>query len=285
MIELACVNGVFSSIADARVSVEDRGFQFGDSIYEVVAAYGGKPFLLDRHLVRFRQSAAAIRLAFDFDGGLLERMVAEGLRRIGPRDAMVYLQLTRGVAPRTHLFPVNVSPTVVMTVRDLPRLTAEQQARGARIMTAVDTRWTRCHIKAVTLLPNLLARNEAVAKGFDDALFVTSEGAVRECTAANVFLVREGALFMPPRDESVLHGVTQGFVLVCAESIGLPVREGPFDLETLRSADEVFLSSTTTEVWGITFVDGEPIGTGRVGLITRRLHETFQARARRLLQV
>jgi D-alanine transaminase len=280
MIDLAWVNGKFSTIGEAHVSIEDRGFQFGDGVYEVIAAYAGQPFLLDRHLARFRKSAAAIRLPYDFDQNPLEPIVSEGLRRIGPRDVMVYVQLTRGAAPRSHVFPNNISPTLVMTFRDLPRLTVEQRQRGARIMTTTETRWAHCFIKAITLLPNVLARNEAVSLGFDDAVFVTPEGLVRESTSANIFLVREGTLFMPPRDESILHGVTQGLILEIAESIRQPVRETTCNVEHLLAADEVFLSSTSVEVWGATVMDGRPVGTGNVGPVTRRLHDAFRERVR-----
>lgn len=280
MIDLAWVNGKFSPIGEAQVSIEDRGFQFGDGVYEVIAAYAGRPFLLDRHLARFRKSAAAIRLSYDFDHRPLEPIIGEGLRRIGPRDVMVYVQLTRGAAPRSHVFPECVSPTLVLTFRDLPRLTVEQRHRGARIMTTPETRWAHCHIKAITLLPNILARNEAVSLGYDDAVFVTPEGLVRECTSANIFLVREGALFMPPRDESVLHGVTQGLILEIAESIGQPVCETTCNVELLRAADEVFVSSTSAEIWGVTAIDGRPVGTGNVGPVTRRLYDVFQDRVR-----
>ncbi len=277
---VAYVNGVFSPVEEARVSIEDRGFQFGDGVYEVIAVYDRRPFLMDRHMVRLRQSCRAIGLEYDFDGRPLDPIVREGLKRSGLRDVMVYIQLTRGVAPRSHVIPPGMTPTIVMTFRALPRLTPEQRQQGARIMTTPETRWSKCYIKAVTLLPNILARNEAVAKGFDDALFVTTGGEVRECTSSNVFLVRDGRLLLPPRDESVLHGVTQGFLLECAESIGLRIDETVCTIETLKAAEEAFLSSTTAEVWGITSIDGKPVADGRVGPITRRLHETFQSRVR-----
>jgi len=278
--ELAYLNGVFSSIAEAKVSIEDRGFQFGDGVYEVIAAYEGKPLLLDRHLVRLRRSAEAIRLEFDFEAQRIEPIVLEGIRRCGFRDVMVYVQLTRGVAPRSHVFPKQAAPTVVMTFKSLPEVPVDLRLRGARAMTTLDIRWAHCSIKAITLLPNVLAKNEAIRRGYDEAIFVSLAGEVRECTLANVFAVRESTLLIPPRNDNVLHGVTQGFLMECAESIGLPIREKSIHVDVLKRADEAFMSGTTIEVLGITSIDGEPVGEGKVGDVTLRLLETYRLLSR-----
>jgi len=144
-------------------------------------------------------------------------------------------------------------------------------------MTVRDDRWSLCYIKAITLLPNVLAKSEAVRKGFDDAVFVTPQGEARECTSANLFMVRDGGVLTPPRTESVLHGITQKFIFHCADKIGVPVRETTIPIETLAAADEVFMSSTAVEVLGITSIDGHPVGDGTVGPVTRRLHDAFMA--------
>lgn len=280
MPELAYVNGKFSPIGEAVVSVEDRGFQFGDGVYEVVAAYRGRPFLLDRHLARMRRSCEAIRIAYDFSTGEIESIVHEGLRRSEIADAAVYLQITRGVAPRSHVIPQSITPTVVMTIRPLPQIPNEVRRRGLRAMTMLDNRWPNCYIKAVTLLPNVLAKNDALAKGFDEAIYVTSDGEVRECTSANVFVVDRGKLLFPPLNESILHGVTLGFILECARGLGIDVTEGRVTLDALRRADEVFLSSTMSEVLGITFVDHRPIADGHVGPMTIAIFDEFRRRSR-----
>lgn len=280
MPELAYVNGVFGPIAEAAVSIEDRGFQFGDGVYEVIVAYGGRLFLLEPHMHRLRRSAAAIMLDYDFDAEPLEPIITEGLRRCEFSDALVYVQLTRGVAPRSHDFPEKTAPTVVMTFKQFPSVPEELRQRGARMMTTLDTRWANCYVKAITLLPNVLAKNEALRRGYDDAIFVSETGEVRECTAYNLFIAKDGELAIPLRTESVLHGVTQSFLLECAAAIGLKVNERAFDVATLRAADEVFMSGTTVDCLGITFVDDQPIGNGRVGPITRRLYEEFCKRSR-----
>ncbi len=273
--ELAYVNGVFGPIGGANVSIEDRGFQFGDGIYEVIAAYDGNLFLVEKHMQRLRRSAAGILLDYDFEGRPLEPIIAEGLRRSELREALIYVQITRGAAPRSHAIPAGLTPTVVMTFKSLPRLPEGLRERGARVITTLDNRWANCYIKAITLLPNVLAKNGAIQRGYDDAIFMTAEGEVRECTSANIFIVSAGTLLIPPRNESILHGVTQGFLIELASAIGLSVHEQVVRLESLRGADEVFMSGTAAEVLGITSIDDTSVGDGRVGSITRRLYKEF----------
>lgn len=279
MSELAYVNGVFGPIREATVSIEDRGLQFGDGVYEVIVAYGGRPFLLEPHMQRLCRSAAGIGLEYDFDAHPLEPIILDGLRRSEFADAMIYVQLTRGVAPRAHVVCGTLTPTVVMTFKSLPRLPEALRRRGARLMTTIDTRWANCYIKAVTLLPNVLAKSEALRRGYDDAVFITKAGEVRECTSSNIFIARDGRLKFPPRTDAVLHGVTQGFLVECAARIGVRVEETAFDVEELRAAGEAFMSGTTVEALGITSIDDQPIGDGKVGPITKRLYEEFQRRA------
>lgn len=279
MPDIACVNGLFSLLADARVSVEDRGFQFGDGVYEVIAVYGGRPFLLDRHMRRLKTSASAIGIPYDFDVYPLDKVIAEGLRRSEYVDALVYIQITRGAAPRSHIIPPGLQPTTVLTFRPLPEVSADLRARGAALMTAPDDRWGRCYIKAITLLPNILARNEAIGRGFDDALFVGAAGEVRECTSANIFMVRGDAILTPPRDESVLHGVTQDFLQECALAIGMHMVEERFNVPALVTAEETFMSSTSSEVLAVTRIDQHAIGTGP-GPRTSRLFDEFRTRSR-----
>jgi len=280
MPELACVNGVFSPIADARVSIEDRGFQFGDGVYEVIAAHNGVPFLLDRHMGRLRTSLDAINIPFDFSAAPLEPIILDGLRRCEFASALIYVQITRGAAPRSHIIPKGIRPTVVMTFKPLPEVPEDLRRRGAHLMTAPDTRWANCYVKAITLLPNVLARNDALSRGFDDAVFVSDSGEVRECTSANIFMVSGDTILTPPLTESILHGVTQGFLRECAAGLSLKMIEQSFNVESLRRADEAFMSSTATEVLAVTRLDGHPIGDGSVGQCTQRLHAEFRRRSR-----
>lgn len=275
MPEIAYVNGNFGPLADAHVSIEDRGFQFGDGVYEVLFSYDGRLFRPDEHFSRLRHSATAIDLDVDWDAVPVSAIVEEGLSRSGLADAVVYIQITRGVAPRSHTYAAGMTPTVVMTVKARPRVSEELLSRGARVMTTTDERWARCFVKAITLLPNVLAKTSAVRRGFDDAVFVTPSGEARECTSANLYVVKDGTIRFPPRNQSVLHGITQLVVIECAGKIGAPTKEAVIPVEDLRRADEVFMSSTAVEILGITSIDGTPVGSGRVGPVTRKLHEAF----------
>ncbi len=275
MPELAYLNGEFLPIEDATISIEDRGFQFGDGLYEVVVTYDGQPFQLDAHLKRLQTGLAFIELSYDFDACPLEPIIEEGLKRSGFSSAMVYMQITRGVAPRAHYLAETITPTVVMTFKPKPVLSSELRRRGARAMTTPDMRWSNCYVKAITLLPNIMAKNAAVQQGYDDAIFVTDRGEVREFTAANLFVVSGDRILYPPRDESILHGVTQGFLMECARDAGLEMASQRITLDELHEADELILSSTTAEVLGVTSVDGQPIADGQVGPITTRLYDAF----------
>ena len=238
-------------------------------------AYDGRPFLAERHLARLQRSADAIDMELDIGALGLADIMAEGLRRTGLQDAMIYIQLSRGVAPRSHAIPQGLTPNLVLTFKPAPVMPADQRDAGVRVMTTREVRWARCFIKAVTLLPNVLARSDARRQGYYDAIFVTEAGEVRESTAANVFVVKAGALYLPPRDESVLHGITQHVILQCAQAQDVPIQEQPFTLDFLHSADEVFLSSTTIEVLGVVAVDDRAVGAGVVGPITRKLHVEY----------
>ena len=169
---------------------------------------------------------------------------------------------------------------MVLTFKPLVTPSDETFAQGISVMTTREIRWAHCFIKAVTLLPNVLAKTEAHRRGYDDAIFVTDAGEVREGTSSNVFVVQDGAVHLPPRTEAVLHGITQSVILGCAETVGVPVVERAFDVGFLRVADEVFLSSTTIEVLGVTAIDDQPVGTGTVGPITRKLHGELRRRMR-----
>ncbi|MCP4247762.1 MAG: D-amino acid aminotransferase [bacterium] len=276
MPELACVNGSFCDLAEARVSVEDRGFQFADGVYEVVVAYGSRIIGLDAHLARLQRSLEGIGLAFDVRTQRIEELIAEGIARAGFPETMAYLQITRGAAPRSHAWPADLTPTVVATFKAKPKVDPERRRRGLSVMTMPDTRWSRCYIKSIALLANVLAKDEARRGGYDDTVFVGPGGKVREATAANIFLVADGTLITPPKSDAILHGVTRGFVLECAARIALPHREAEILEADLLTAQELFLSSTTVDFIGVTRLNDRAVGDGRVGPITGALFEQFQ---------
>lgn len=273
--ELAYINGRFCAPGAATVSIDDRGFQFADSVYEVVVAYGSEPFRLGEHLARLRRSLSLIDLDIDREAIDFEAIVREGIRRAGLPETMVYLQVTRGVQPRSHVWSGDLTPTVVATFRPKPVVDPAVRAAGIGVMTVDDTRRTACEIKATALLPNVIALNRARRAGYDDVVFVGPTGGVRESSSANVFAVRGGTIVTPVRDASILHGITRGVLFECAERIGVAAEECALSVDGLAAADEVFVSSTTIDILPVTRVNDKPIGAGRPGPITEKLYATF----------
>lgn len=273
---LAWVNGQYCPLSEARVHVEDRGFQFADGVYEVIVAYHRRAFRLGDHLERLAASASGIGLPLDPRNGTIEAVITEGLKRVPWDNVVVYVQITRGVMGRSHLIPPDPKCTVVLTFKPKQEVEAEVRARGLHVITCEDIRWAWPYLKTIALLPNVLARERARQQGADDAIFLGPEGEVREATAANVFVVREGRVLTPPRSEKILHGITRAVVLEIAEAEGMEAREAALRREDLLEAEEVFITSTTSEVIGVTQVDGKAVGSGAVGPVTQRLYEAFR---------
>jgi D-alanine transaminase len=273
---IAYVNGQFSSIETAVVSVEDRGFQLGDGVYEVLRTYHGRLYAMEGHLRRLFRSLEAIELQHRFTPAEIERLIRDSVRRGGFAESLVYLQITRGAARRAKEFPRGVSPTLVVTVRELDAPSAGRGSGSVRIMTAKDIRWQRCDIKSVGLLPNVLTFNRAKAAGFDEAVFVEDDEAVAECCSANLFIVKGGQAATPPKSGRILGGITREEVIALARKHGLPLAERRVPLAELRAADEVFLTGTTVEILPVIEVDGRPVGAGQPGPVTQKLRELFR---------
>lgn len=274
MPDVAFVNGAFVSPADAKVSIDDRGFQFGDGIYEVIRTYGGRPFELDAHLARLDRSAAALDLTQPYSRAEWTNRILEGIRRAAYPEAKIYIQLTRGVAPRDHAYEADLAPTVVMTVRELHPLSRSVQAAGVEAMTIEDIRWGRCDIKSVNLLGNVLARQQAKRAQVFEAILV-KEGSITEGAVSNVMVVRGGTVMTAPEGPRILSGVTRAVVLGLARKEGLPVQECCITQADLYGADEALLTGTTVEVLAVVRVDGKVIKDGRPGPITQRLAAGF----------
>ncbi len=275
MREVAYVNGVFCDLQDAKVSVEDRGFQFADGVYEVIVAPGRRPFRLPQHVQRLRRSTEAIGLSVDYAALNLPAVIHEGLERSGFTDAMIYVQITRGVLPRDHLYPDDAAPTVVATFKAKPVYDRELRHRGVALETVRDIRWESCWIKSIALLPNVMLKNAARRRGRFDAIILGPDDTVRETTCANVFIISGGVLRTPPADEHILHGVTRDYILECARDLKMPCAETAFKAADLRAADEVFISSTTVDIMPVAGIDDQPVGAGRAGELTLRLLERF----------
>ena len=276
MPDIGFLNGRFMPLEKAVVPVEDRGYQFGDGVYEVIRTYHGVPFQLEAHVARLERSARAIGLPMPFRTSEWLGYVAEGIRLAGYADSKVYIQLTRGVAARDHLFPVGTPPTAVMTVRQMRSLDPVLCANGVSAITVEDIRWGRCDIKSVNLLPNVMARQQAKEAGAFEAIFVRA-GEVTEGAVSNVMLVRAGVLVTTPADERILSGVTRAVVLDLTRKEGIPVEERAIRVEELRGADEIFLTGTTVEILPVIGVDGVAVGTGKPGELTRLLSHRFRS--------
>ena len=274
MPDVAFVNGAFVPPADAKVSIDDRGFQFGDGIYEVIRTYRGHPFELDAHLARLDRSAAALDLIQPYSRTEWTSHILEGIRRAAYPEAKIYLQVTRGVAPRDHAYSADMAPTVVMTVRELHPLSRSVQEAGVEAMMIEDIRWGRCDIKSVNLLGNVLARQQAKRAQVFEAILL-KEGSVTEGAVSNVMVVRGGTVMTAPEGPRILSGVTRAVVLELARKKGLPVQERCIAQAELYGADEVFLTGTTVEVLAVVRVDGKVIKDGRPGPITQRLAAGF----------
>ena len=268
MPDIAFLNDVFLPLSEARVSVEDHGFQFGDGVYELIRVYAGRPFHLTEHLDRLEQSARAVAISVPYTRERWTALVAEAVSRSRYPEAKVYIQLTRGVGPRDHVLASPVPPTVVLTVRALVPLDPVLYARGVDVVTIPDVRWAWCNIKSVSLLANVLAKQQAREKGAFEALFVR-DGQVLEGATSNVAVVRDRVLITPPEGPLLLSGVTRKVVLTVAQQAGVAVKEEPLTEADLSTADEVLLTGTTIEVLPVARVNGRPIGAGAPGPVTR----------------
>lgn len=274
MSEWIWMNGETVPMADARIGVEDRGFQFADGVYEVVKLYRGRPFTLGAHLQRLERSAQGIDLALPIDRAALASEISKFATRSGVHDGMVYLQLTRGVAPRNHLFPAQPKPTLLFYVRPIPAPQLPGEGEGIRLLAVEDDRWRRCWIKSIALLPNVLAKNKAIAAGGDEAVFIEN-GIVTECSATNIFAVIGGKLVTHPVGSKVLPGITRALLLDCAAALGITVDERGFVEEEAIRASELFITSTTREVSWVARWNERYIGQARCGPMTLALHRAL----------
>lgn len=270
------LNGDYLPADRARISVNDRGFLFGDGVYEVTPAYHGRLFRWARHLTRMRKGLAA--LGIDYDAAALEAVKQGLLARNGLDDvpvSYIYVQVTRGIAPRTHAFPnPPVPPSVYGFANRYIRPAREVWERGYRAVTVPDQRWALAEIKAIALLPNCLAQQAAVDAGVSDAIFVR-DGIALEGSHNNLFAVFDGVVTTAPKSNYILHGVTRDLMIELAGGLGLPVEERAIPLAELYRADEVFFTGTTTEVRPSVEVDGRKIGDGKVGRVARGLFDAF----------
>lgn len=278
-------NGTFMPIEGAKVPVLDRGFIFGDGVYEVIPVYSRRPFRLREHLARLQHSLDGIGLANPHTADEWVAILTELIARNAAEDQYLYLHVTRGVAPRDHAFPnPPVAPTVFAMSNPLVHPPAALLDSGVACLTVADNRWLRCDIKSISLLPNVLLRQAAVAAGCAEAILIRDDAFLTEGAASNIFVVKNGVLLAPPKDHLMLPGITYDVILELAAAHPIPHQVRRIPKEELFSADELLLSSSTKEVLAVTTLDGKPVGNGKPGPVFRNLHALYQTFKREVMR-
>lgn len=274
--QIVYLNGEFMPLSEARIPVLDRGFIFGDGIYEVVPVYEGHLFRWQQHLARLKRSLAAIRISNPMDDDGWTALVQELVRRHDWTFQMVYLHVTRGVAKRDHAFPAgDVKPTVFAMTSAFTPPSLASIGQGLSAICVPDERWLHCDIKSISLLGNILARQTAVDAGTQEAIQFR-DGMLTEGAAANVWVVQAGKLLAPPRNNLILEGIRYELLLQLAEHCGIPVEIRPISRAEVENADELLLSAATKEVQPVTRLDGKAVGNGEPGPIFKRLFDAYQ---------
>ena len=269
------LNGAFLPLADAKISVLDRGFIYGDGVYEVVPVYGRRPFRMPQHLKRLQYSLDGIRLANPYPAAQWDALISQLIEHHPFADQAVYLQVTRGVAKRDHAFPKDATPTVFMMSNPLVVPTRDQVERGVAVVTTQDNRWLRCDLKTTSLLGNVLMRQFAVDRDAIETVMFR-DGHLTEASASNVLIVRDGVVIAPPKDNLILPGITYVATLEIARDAGVRLEVRPVPHAEAMHADEMWLSLSTSEVLAVTTIDGRPYGSGKPGPVFHRVWEAFQ---------
>ncbi len=272
----AYVNGRYRPHGDAAVHIEDRGYQFADGVYEVVPVYNGILVDEDLHLDRLDRSLRELRIEAPMSRASMKLVARELMRRNRLSNGFLYMQVTRGVAPRDHKFPKNATPSLVMTTRQMKPHSAAMLNNGLKVITVPDERWARCDIKSVSLLPNILGKQAAVDAGADDAWQVDREGQVTEGTSNNAWIVTEGNQVVTRNaNNAILNGITRITLLELIKAEGYELVERSFSVEEAKAAREAFLTSSTSFVLPITQIDDQPVGNGHPGILTGKLRQHY----------
>ncbi|UJF31514.1 D-amino-acid transaminase [Paenibacillus hexagrammi] len=264
----------FVEKTDRMISPDDRGYYFGDGIYEVFRIYHGKVYEQEAHLVRLVRSAKDVRIELPYSLEQIREIITTLVKKSRISEGTLYMQITRGEAPRAHSFPQNGKPVMTAYCTDVPRPT-DAMDNGIRAISQDDIRWLRCDLKTLNLLPNVLSKQAAVDHGVQEVVLHRG-GIVTECSASNLMMVKNQILHTHPANHLILHGITRMVVLRLAHALKLEVREEPFTLEDLYQADEAFITGTTVEITPLVEIDNKPIGSGIPGTITKQLQQQFE---------
>ncbi|TYR81195.1 D-amino-acid transaminase [Priestia megaterium] len=270
--ELGYYNGKFRDINENVIPIDERGHQFGDGVYEFIRVYDGKPFLLNQHLDRLERSAKALFIKLPITRTELETIIQEGIAKSELQEADIYLQVTRGIAPRNHLFP-DTDAQLSLTIRNPRQIPEQAYEEGISTMLLEDERWANCYIKSLNLLPNILAKQAAAQKGCKEAILVKN-GYITEGSSSNVFAVKNGTLYTTPATKHILCGITRTNVMSCAHDHDIPVREQHMTMAFLKEADEVFVTSTSIGILPVAKIDQAVLPLTRP--ITQRLSKAYK---------
>jgi D-alanine transaminase len=277
------LNGEYLPLDKACVPVLDRGFIFGDGVYEVIPVYAGNAFRLQHHLQRLKNSMQAVRITNPHTDEEWNAIINEVVTRNNDGDQSIYLQITRGVAHRDHRFPGDSTPTVFVMSNLFDPVPKQQLENGVNAITLDDIRWQYCSIKSIALLPNILLRQQAVEQGAAEAILLRN-GEVTEGAASNVFIVKDGIIITPPKTDCLLPGITRDLVVEQAHEHGLTVKEANIKQTELETADEIWLTSSTKEILPVTKLNGQPVGSGKPGTVWQQMYALYQAYKQTLRQ-
>lgn len=268
------IDGKFTSKDSLNISVDDRGYYFGDGVYEVVKVYDGELYTAEEHFARLCQSAKKIKMAIPYSEQQLIDIAKELVKVNEVNTGHIYLQVTRGASPRIHQFPeLSVAPVVTAYAIHNPRPLSNIEG-GVSVKSVEDVRWLRCDIKSLNLLANVLAKQEAYEAGCAEAIFIR-DGLVMEGSSSNAFGVKDGVVITHPATNLILNGITRQVVLKLCAEMGIPVEERAFTPDEMAAMDEFFITSTTAEITPVVLIDEKPVGSGAPGVITRQLQEAF----------
>tara|TARA_B100001123_G_C15149661_1_gene962999 strand:- start:238 stop:1113 length:876 start_codon:yes stop_codon:yes gene_type:complete len=275
MSRIAYVNGQYIPLNRAQVSLQDRGYHFADGVYEVIALYQNKLLDAEGHLARLERSCGELAIAMPCSRNALMVHIRELIRRNHAQNGLIYMQVTRGVAPRKHLWKGVLTPSFSMVVYPAFYPTETALNTGVKVITTTDQRWGRCDIKTIGLLPNVLAKLKAQEAGVYEAWQINTKGEVTEGSLSNSYIVKGDVIYTHPKDNHILGGITRDTTLRLAQERQLRVEERAFSLDDIREADEAFLTSASSFVMPVVQVDDIPIGDGKVGSVTRKLIEAY----------
>lgn len=273
----AFLNGDYMPLEECKVSPLDRGFIFGDGIYELLPVYKKKPFYLQQHLTRLERSMNEIRIDNPNPRSEWEKIIQTLILNSNEENLAIYVQVTRGVAPRDHVFPKETDATVFAMANVLAPVPQDILQNGVAVITSEDLRWQRCDIKVISLLANILSRQDALQASAAEAIMVR-DGYALEGAASNLFVVRDGKVFTHPKDNLILPGITRDFILELLDEQGIHYAEQPISKEWLYSSDEIWITSSAKEVLAVTKIDGDQVGKGVPGEVWKNTHALFQQR-------